>query len=289
MMRSLLREPLVHFLVLGALLFGVGVFVRDDGPSSSDILVTEGQIEQLAERFRRTWQRPPTADELRGLVQDHVREEIYYREALAMGLDQEDAVIRRRLRQKMEFFSQDLALQADPTEEELAQYLAQHPEQFRTDGRIRFAQVFVNADRRGDAAADDAERILGRLRSRGVGADPNAFGDPLMLGATFDRSDRDVASLFGFEFVDGLADTPVGEWTGPITSGFGLHLVLVYEREEGTIPPLERVADAVRREVLAERQRTLNEEVYARFLERYDVRVVWPEGVQANAAEEAER
>ena len=288
-MRSLLREPLVHFLALGALLFVAGVFVRDSGPSSTDILVTEAQVEQLAERFRGTWQRSPTDAELRGLVQDHVREEVYYREALAMGLDQEDAVIRRRLRQKMEFFSQDLALQADPTQEELAQYLADNPDRFRTDAQVRFAQVFVNADRRGDAAAEDAQRILDQLRGRGAGADPTAFGDPLMLGAVFDRSDREVESLFGREFADGLADAPIGEWTGPITSGFGLHLVLVFEREEGTVPPLERVSDVVRREVLAERQRTLNEEVYARFRERYEVRVAWPAAMQADAAEETEQ
>jgi hypothetical protein len=289
MIRALLREPIIHFLALGALLFLVGVFVRNEGPSSTDILVTEGQIEQLVERFRRTWQRPPTEAELRGLVRDHVREEIYYREALAMGLDQEDAVIRRRLRQKMEFFSQDLALQADPTQEELAQYLAEHPEQFRTEGRIRFAQVFVNADRRGNAAEADAGRILDELRRQGVGADPNAFGDPLMLGATFDRSDREVASLFGREFASGLAEAPVGEWTGAVTSGFGLHLVLVYERDEGTVPSLERVVDAVRREVLAERQRTLTEDVYDRFRERYDVQVAWPTGMQADSTTEPPR
>lgn len=287
MMRSLLREPLVHFLVLGALLFVVGVFVRDGGPSSTDILVTEGQIEQLAERFRGTWQRPPTEAELRGLVQDHVREEIYYREALAMGLDQEDAVIRRRLRQKMEFFSQDLALQADPTQEELAQYLADHPGAFRTDGRLRFAQVFVNADRRGESAPSDAAEILAALRRQGAQANPDAFGDRLMLGTIFDRSDREVASLFGNDFAAGLAEAPVGEWSGPIPSGFGLHLVFVVERQEGAIPPLERVADAVRREVLAERQRTLNDEVYERFRERYEVRVAWPTWMRESPATEA--
>lgn len=284
--RSILREPLLHFLLLGALLFVFGgVLGGDPGPESTDIVVTQGKIDQLADGFRRTWQRPPTEPELYGLVEDFIKEEIFYREALAMGLEEDDAVIRRRLRQKMEFFTQDLALQADPTQEELQQYLDANREKYRRDGRVSFVQVFFNVDRRGDAAWADAAALRERLRGLGTNVNVTELGDPIMLGNVFEGvRESDAERLFGRAFADTVMRVDTARWVGPVESGYGLHLVFVGDRVEGTVPSLRDVVVEVRRDVLAERQRTLNEEVYQRFRERYDVRIDWPEWVEPDTA-----
>ena len=135
-----IREPLFHFLVLGAALFAVFSVTSDrDQPGEGEIVVSAGKIEHLTALFARTWQRPPTRQELEGLINDYVREEAAYRRGMAMGLDQDDTIIRRRIRQKLDFIADDLASLAEPTEEELAAYLAEHPEDFRVDPSITFA------------------------------------------------------------------------------------------------------------------------------------------------------
>lgn len=159
-----LREPLVHFLALGAALFLLYARWGGSGERRDDrIMVSTAQVGLLAEGFERTWQRPPTVRELRGLIDDFVQEEIYYREALAMGLDREDTIVRRRMRQKLEFFAEDLAEAGEPTGEELRVYLAEHPERFRVTGLVTFEHIYFNRDRRGEAEEEDARRLLARL------------------------------------------------------------------------------------------------------------------------------
>ena len=158
---KLLREPLVHFLVLGAALFLLYKIVADPvGDRSDRIVVTSGHIERLVEGWKRTWQRPPTRKELEGLIEDHIREEILYREARAMGLDRDDTIIRRRLRQKMEFLFEDLGAQANPSDEELQAFLDKNPDAFRVATRVTFSHIYLNRDRRGESATRDAERLL---------------------------------------------------------------------------------------------------------------------------------
>jgi hypothetical protein len=161
-----LREPLLHFLIIGTGLFLLYQFTRgSDESAPREIAISESRIEALAENFARTWMRPPTPQELRGLVDDYVKEEVFYREAIAMGLDRDDTVIRRRLRQKMEFVSEDAAAAAEPSDAELQQFLTTHPEKFVEPARVTFQQVFVNAEKRGDEARRDAVRILAELQA----------------------------------------------------------------------------------------------------------------------------
>ncbi len=161
---KLVREPLVHFLLLGLglfVLFGI-VGDSDDAPTGR-IEVSAARIAQLNEIFTRTWQRSPTEQELEGLIEDHIREEVYYREALAMGLDRDDTIVRRRLRQKLEFFTDDLVAAVDPTEEQLEAYLSEHADAFRVPAQLSFRQIYFNRDRRGKQATHDAESLLKRL------------------------------------------------------------------------------------------------------------------------------
>ena len=150
---------MLHFLVLGAALFGLFSMVdKKDAEAPTKVVVSASRVATLADRFARTWRRPPTEQELQGLVEDYIRDEIFYREGRAAGLDRDDVVIRRRVRQKMEFLAEDMAA-AEPSDEQLAAYLASNPERFRTEDRLTFRQVFLSATRRGSALDGDAREI----------------------------------------------------------------------------------------------------------------------------------
>ena len=279
-----LREPLVHFLAIGALLFLVFHW-RGGGAGSSRIVITPGQIDSMVAGFARTWQRPPTEAELKGLVDDHVREEIATREAMGMGLDRDDTVIRRRLRQKLEFLAEDTIDAMPPTDAELQAWLAAHPERFRIEPEVAFRQVYVSPDRRGPAAGEEARRILAQLAAAGPAAPIEAMGDVLMVPSEVERSSRDeVARQFGEEFAEAVLRLEPGRWAGPIRSGYGFHLVLVRERVEGRSPALADIRPIVEREFLsARRTRQLNA-MYERLLDRYRV-VVEPRAVAPQAAD----
>ena len=274
MMRRILGEPLLHFAVLGALLFVLFRALGDPREATPQrIVVTTGQIERLAETWRRTWQRPPTRAELDGLVQEYVREEIFYREALALGLDRDDTIVRRRLRQKMEFLTEDLGTPAQASEEELRSFLVAHPARFRVEGRLSFRHVFLSSERRGEASAlQDATRLLVALQEDPAGVAADAPGDPLPLRADLtDASESEVKRTFGSGFAEALRDATPGRWQGPIASAYGLHLVFVRERSPARQPTLDEVRDRVQSEWLVERRRQANESVYRRFRERYEV------------------
>jgi hypothetical protein len=296
-MKKIIREPLVHFLLAGAALFLLFGAVGDrgssggvTGPESDQIVVSEGDFERLVTGWNKTWQRPPTREELDGLIEDYIAEEIFFREALAMGLDQDDMIIRRRLRQKMEFLVEDLAGQTDPTDEQLEQFMQEDPDKYRVGGLTSFAQVYINRDDRGEAAVEYAERLLEELSAADKEVDPGLVGDRLlMLPSEFESaSERDVESFFGTQFAERLPDLPVGEWTGPVESGYGLHLVLVRERTGGRMPALAEVRNDVLRDwQLANREKT-NREVYERFREKYNVVVERPEWAENDAVANAE-
>ncbi|HXV60323.1 MAG TPA: peptidylprolyl isomerase [Vicinamibacteria bacterium] len=286
-MKPLLREPLVHFLVLGAGLF-LWYGVSGGGPAAdSRIVVSPGQIDQMVEIFGKTWQRSPTRVELEALIEDYIREEVLFREAMAMGLDQGDTIIRRRLRQKIEFLAEDLIPASDPTDEQLQQFLRGNPEPFRVEPRVSFRHIYFSRDRRGDSITAEATSVLDRLRA---GGDPSAYGDPILVPEDFESvSGRDVESLFGQGFAGALTQAAVGEWTGPLESGYGVHLVLVRDFAPGRIPELEEIREAVEREWSSARRREANQAIYQKFRERYTVTVEIPEWVQGakNAAEPA--
>ena len=278
-----LREPLVHFLLLGALLFLFSTW--KSGPSGSGkIVVTRARIGQLATGFARTWQRPPTERELTGLVEDYIKEEVYVREAIATGLDRDDTIIRRRLRQKLEFLTEDALEAAAPSDEDLRAYLKTHPDSFRVEPRVAFRQVFLDRNRRGTAAQSDARALLARLSSAGSSADISSLGDSRMLPPVVELAPlADVARVFGQEFAGKVAGLAPGSWAGPIASGYGLHLVEVTERVEGRLPELAEVRDAVARDWQAAQRKERSEALFRRLVARYTV-VVEPPAAETRPA-----
>ncbi len=271
-LKRLLKEPLLHFLFLGIVLFVVYGFVSKRGNDEpGEIVVTQGQIEHLAIGFAKTWQRPPTEQELAGLIRDHVREEVLYREALAVGLDKDDTVIRRRLRQKMEFISDDIAAQIEPTDADLNAYLQLHPDKFRTEPLFTFRQVYLDPQKHGES---DLADLLAKLKLAADKADASELGDPLMLGHKFAAVPvGEVAKQFGESFAAALPGLETGQWQGPVASGFGVHLVFISERTEGRLPALSQVRRAVRREWDNDRRLEANENFFQTLLKRYNVTI----------------
>ena len=275
MLDRMLREPLLHFLALGALVFVVaGLRTRGtaDDADAHRIVVTAGDVQHLADGFTRTWQRTPTDAELRGLVDEWVRDEIYTREATALGLDRGDSVVRRRLRQKMEFVVEDALAAPPPTDAELQAWLDTHPDAFRRDTDISFEQVYLDRDRRGVHADADARALVAKLARSGPDFDFSGLGDRLLLPGDFDHVPlREVAATFGDGFAAAVDALPVSTWSGPVESGFGLHVVFVRNRRPGGVPPLAEVRDAVARELSADRRRTMVDAAYAALRARYEI------------------
>ena len=283
MLRRILREPLVHFLVLGlGLLVLYGIFRPAEETRDDRIVVSTAQIERLAALWQRQWRRPPTQQELTGLIESHIREEVLYREAQAIGLDRDDTVIRRRLAQKIEFLAQDLALQGSPPEAELRAFFEKNADKFGIPGRLSFSHVYVNRDQRGPEAESDAKQILDSLRG---GADPSEQGDRFMLQGHYAlRSSDEVARELGTAFSTAIFELPVGDWHGPIESGYGIHLVRVEEREEGFLPEFETVRTQVENEYTSVKRRETNETFYAKLREGYEIVIEesQPEGQAAD-------
>jgi hypothetical protein len=263
---KLLREPLVHFLILGVLLFAVYKWTGSGGPGSKQIVITHGQIEDLAVGFARSWQRPASEVELKGLIDERVKDEIAVREALSMGLDRDDTIIRRRLRQKLEFLTEDMAASNPPTDAELQGWMTQQAETFRTEEQVAFRQVYLNAEHRGASARSDAERLLAGLRAAGPDAATEHAGDPTMLPSQQALAPlSDIARSFGEDFARQVVKMEPGKWTGPVESSFGLHLVLVQEKIEPHLPKLVEIRPLVEREFLAARRRAELQAIYDRL------------------------
>jgi len=261
------------------LFLGYSVMSKTGGSRGpGEIVVTQGQIENLAATFAKTWQRPPSNEELLGLIRDRVREEVYCREALALGLDRDDTIIRRRLRQKMEFISDDIAAQADPTDAELNAYMQSHPDRFRDEQRFTFLQIYFNPDKHGRNLARDTAKLLAQLNQSGDKADPDLLGDSFPLQTRFAVVPAsEVAKQFGEKFAANLGELLPGKWQGPVDSGYGVHLVYVSDRTEARLPVLEEVHDVVRREWENEQRLEANETFFQDMLNRYTVTIESPQ------------
>lgn len=270
-MKRILKEPLLHFFLIGVGLFVIYGLVNKSKATDSDktIVVSAGRIEQLATVFGKTWQRPATADELKGLIDDFVLEEVYYRQAKAMGIDNDDTIIRRRLRQKLEFLMDDTASMVDPTDEELANYLAANKDKFRRPSSYTFEQIYFNPEKHTEA--EIAEEISFLKSGKQV-------GDASLLPQSFNRAQRQaVDGTFGTGFSNELDDLETGDWQGPVRSGLGFHLIKIESRTEGQLPALDEIRLIVEREWSNEKRLSIRREMNERFVAEYDVTIEWPD------------
>jgi hypothetical protein len=278
----LLREPLLQFLALGATLFALYGFVgKRSADAPEKIVVSASRIANLGDGFMRTWRRRPTGQELEGLIEDYIRDEVFYREGRAAGLDRDDVIIRRRVRQKMEFLAEDMSV-PESSDEQLVAYLASNPERFRAEDQITFHQVFLSAARRANTIENDSEQVASILARADASVDATALGDPFLLGEEFRGvSPNKVTSIFGEDFSKRIAAMETGRWQGPVPSGFGQHFVFISERVSGGLPSLDAVRPAVRREWANARRLEAEQKLYASLRGRYEIVV---EASQAKAA-----
>ena len=278
MISNILREPLVQFVAIGTLVFAAYSVFEDTPPQvePSQIVIDSGTVARLKANFKATWRRPPTAEELDRLVEGHVREKVFVREANALGLDQGDAVVRRRLRQKMEFLMQPAEETLDPDEAELKEYFETHRDRFRIPGTVGFTQVFLGPH----PAEVDVATTLEQLNS---GADPGLEGVRSLLRMRVPPSSlRAVDSEFGDGFYDALQAVEQGEWGGPIHSGYGIHLVRIDAHTPARLPPFEELRQEVEREWASERAKSVTEARYRSMRDRYEVVRRDLEGVQSS-------
>jgi hypothetical protein len=275
MYRNLLRKPAVHVVLLGMIVAAAILIAK--GPPTTDaskrVVITGADLLQQRAAFMRTWQREPTAEELRGTLEQHIRREVLYREALTRGYDRDDLVVRRAMQQKMEFLAASQAMQEPPTEEEIEAFFALRQERYRLPAVLSFSQIYLSADQRGAGVEQAAIDLLARLRSEDP--DPNAlpsWGDAIMLDTSYaGQTERDVAAAFGELFAEALVRLPVGEWQGPVSSGYGLHLVKVTEREESRVPEWREVAMRVINDMEFEAKAAARDQLYQEIAQSYEV------------------
>ena len=270
-----LKEPLLHFLLLGALLFGLYSLLNPEEASFTDnrIVVSAGDIERLSVNWEQRRNRPPTDSELQMLIDSYIREEVYYREALALGLDQNDAVLRRRMMQKMEFLTNDIADLSQPDETALNQYFLTNQDKYELPARISFTHIYFSSTKHGQQLHDNAAKALAEIS---VAAETvfraQELGDSFMHQHDFTlETSFEISRLFGDGFAARVFQLQSDGWQGPIESGYGLHLVRVNQKVDASSPELGSVVDQVRNDWMFEQRQKINKEIYDQFRQRYEI------------------
>jgi len=272
-MRKLITDPLLHFILIGATLFIVfGLFSRSGKSFDDTIYITRADIRALQANFDRTWQRPATGKELEGLIEERIKDELAYREAMKMGLDQDDSSIKRRLRMKIEMLMEDRSTLSPPTAKQLSDFLGQNKELFRREPMVGFSHVYLDVEKHAGTLEDEIGQLLQQLNSVGAKADLEHFGDAIMLPKQYPLSSVNIiARQFGRKFAEDVARLEPGRWQGPLASSYGLHLVFVHESVAGRDPDLSEIQRAVEREFEAQRRTAIRQELYRKLKEQYRI------------------
>ena len=274
---KLLREPLVHFLIIGAFLFvAYGLWGQQDSEEQGRAIdISAGEINWLTDAWAKRWNRQPTEKERAGLINQYLREMVLYREAVAMGLDKDDSVIRRRLGQKLEFLSRDLITPQPPTEDELQAYFTEHIDRYQKPDLVTMTHVFIDPDLRGDKTLVDAEVIKKQLQElKEPPQNAKDFGDPFMLQSYYpERTEAELLKLFGSVYARTVFELTPQQWHGPVLSGYGTHLVYVHDHQKADPPTFAEAKEQVRQEWESDKRELLNEQFVASVIARYDVTI----------------
>jgi hypothetical protein len=262
------------------LILGLGIYAGyawlnpGEAPESDQtIVVGAGERAWMRTSFEKRWKRPPTPNELEGLTKEYIRETAFYREALAMGLDKDDTIVRRRLAQKLEFLVQDLIDVKPATDEELEAYFDEHRADYRQPDLITFTHAFVDPDKWSNQTESHAATVLEGLEQAD---DPTSgakeLGDPFMLQLYYpERTEAEISKLFGGGFARSVGDLSLGAWQDPVLSGYGVHLVYVHAKETFPDPAFANVRDRVAEDWMEAKREELNDEYRERLLEKYTV------------------
>jgi peptidyl-prolyl cis-trans isomerase C len=276
LLRRWLREPLLHFLLIGGALFCAYSVLHPRAGyqlQSNRIVLTEDDLNQLAIAWSAQWQRSPTPEEVRGLVEGRVREEVLYREAIALGLDQNDTIVKRRLAQKMEFLAEDVSGLRDPSSSELRAWFEANRARFARPARVSFRHVFFSLDRRGESAEAAAARALEKLTGKPADASGvQSIGDHFMFQDYYaEREPEQIASVFGQKFANSLFQLEPGAWQGPRESGLGWHLIFVVSNTPKSVPAFEEIEANVKSEWISDQRANAKRKAFEAMRVRYEV------------------
>ena len=272
-MKKLLREPLLHFLLIGVLLFGIYSYTRPAAAPSTEIRLSADALGQLALVFQSQWRRDPTPEEFNRLVESKVQGEILYREALAMGLDKDDEIVKRRMAQKMQFLAEDVAAAREPTSAELRSWYESNRDHFAQPSRVSFRHLYFSPDRRGARARDDAASALTKLAGQPEDTKVAvSLADPFMFQEYYrERAPEFLGKEFGPRFAQAVPKRAPGSWQGPIESGFGWHLVFVDAVIPGRVPAFEEIEPDVKIAWLTEQKAQAWQKSYKDMRAKYTI------------------
>ncbi len=270
-----LREPLVQFFFIGMCIYGAYALygTSEEGIANNTIVVDSGRIDLFIKAWEQRWNRPPTKQELNGLINQFIREDIFYREAIAMGLDKDDPITRRRMAQKLEFLTRDIASLKEPKAGELKLFFEENKGQYKTPDLITFSHVFIDPDKRGDATLDDAALLLSELQASGTSdVNVSGLGDRFMLQNYYpQKTELEIRKQFGSGFATSVMQLEPGQWHGPVLSGYGTHLVYVNALEIAPLPVYEDVQASVFENWQAQHQEEFNEAFFESLKSRYEI------------------
>jgi peptidyl-prolyl cis-trans isomerase C len=273
---KILKEPLFHFLLLGAVIFMVYFILNPaEDNAGNQIKITQNDVDRFVQIFQKQWQRKPNKQELEGLVRAHLKEEILYREALALGLEKDDTIIRRRLAQKMEFLITDITVPEEVDDKDLLAFYEKNSARYTRAAKLSFRHIYFNPDIRGERMMDEANATLHTLQSTNAGLNvPDTYGDRYMLPLQYElTSEQEIVRAFGRDFTEQLLQTESGRWQGPIRSGYGVHLVYIQQRDAASIYPFNEVRQRVKNDYLFELRQQRNEEVLEKLKLRYEITI----------------
>lgn len=270
-MKKILKEPLFHFLLIGAFLFLLFDIVNTSETDSKDIIIDQSDIARLVNTWEMQWKRKPTIEELTNLLQSNIKQEVFYLEALNMNLDHNDEIIKRRLSQKMEFLSNDLASMTKPSDDELKEYFDEHVEKYLTPFVYSFYQVPFTLDSSGRDYFKKAQNVLKNNQDATLEV-MKTKGDRFTFPNEFVKTTSyQLAQQLGSGFSELIATVPINAWVGPIDSGFGTHLVFITEREAPKKPEFESVRREIERDFAYEKEKLVNQAIYDEMKKEYRI------------------
>jgi len=273
-MQRLLKEPLVHFLLIGGGLFFLYSFINPSAEQIDNnvIQIDNSDVERLVKAYQQNWNMPPDSTSLKKLLTEEVKAEVFYREALRMQLDHNDEIIRRRLKQKYEFLVKDLADSQQPSIEELKRFFEEHPDFYQAPTKLSFTQLYFSPDKR-TLPLQDAQNVLESVLELPINqVDVKSIGDPFHLQSYYaDRDYNDVRQLLGIDFAKAIFDPIKEGWLSPVQSGYGAHLVYISGVQKAHTPPFEMVKERVLEDWKLEQQQVYNERLYENLLTKYEV------------------
>lgn len=274
MLGKILKDPLIHFMVMGAFIFVLFYAQQDEAPTTTEnvIDVSRADIERMILMWQKSWMRPPTEAELDGVIEQRVREEVLYREAKAIGLDEDDTVIRRRLAKKMDYLSSDLTAFIEPSNDNLQAYYTANQKEFKIDAMISFIQIYLNPKVRKDQVKTDAAKLKTMLNQTEGEGEYHQLGDPSLLASEYEKYTPTLVNrMYGGQFYENLHVLPMGVWSGPLSTSYGLHLIYVRDKNESAIAEFDSVRDKVKQGWLAEQRKVTNNNLYKELRKRYKV------------------